>query len=426
MPVMRTSGGVNWDAVNAAIKAKLRDLVNSAAKPTIGEAIEEWRRPKTPPGPTIRPPTPYEKYVQPVADPVLNTARKAAGFALGETEEEQAQNSVLALMQPMEVAGLGRIARKLDAPLWTLLKRKTGGGYQWRDPVKERILAAIREGQGLGQGWLEGRQRLGEAIGPLGPNSSEDMAKKYLRGFAAVSPNQQALNNSGEAASALALYMRRQPFTMDTLGSRGVGNRGAKIPNLRIAYTDTAHPLMSGTHRGKVDDFADLLVGGKGNPGDLHHTWVLGGNERDFSDALPGVKEFIAKDQNLPKVKSPTTGRLIDPVNNEQAYRTMSDATQSVLDYAGSNFPDFWEGIRKVRGMWRNDAPYPVLEKWQMLRPGGMSSPNLIEDAIRAQKTVKGAPYAWVKGHPYGDWGYEAGSGLWTPHESVDPLSFIR
>ena len=102
MPVSRSSNSVDWDAINAAIKAKLRQLVEGGGGVGTTSA-----------GPTIRPPTTYEKYVQPIADPVLNTARKVAGFMLGDTPEEQAMSSALSMMSPLGMAAQ-RIAPPTD------------------------------------------------------------------------------------------------------------------------------------------------------------------------------------------------------------------------------------------------------------------------------------------------------------------------
>ena len=392
MPAMKpTMPGVNWDDLNASVKAKLRALVEAAGGTKTANA-----------GPTIRPPTTYEKYVQPALKWTgLDLARKVAGGITGETQAEQAQNSALAVMTPMEVSGVGRIARNLQAPLGQLLKRSRGtGNYRMIDPVEERMSKALIEGRTRGSDWSLG-DMLAAAYGKLEiPANSqhpsmtwapEEAARRAGKVFGATSASTPWDRNTAEMLSTMSGFQQGEPLAYDYLRYRGMGNVNSKLGNAKRALIHDT-PLLSGKYPEKTNALGGLMGGSDEVPIDIHTLDITGAKEASYPQARPGVREAISAMEGRK-----TRGK--NALNNEELYQRASGAVRNSLqriagegyESGGKTFGEMWDGVRGLKPYELVEGdPFSWLRSRGLLEEGALNDPAAVDAWLRKQRDFPG------------------------------------
>ena len=415
-PALATPYGYDLDVINQTVKDKLRALVGTVTgtpEPIAGmnDQAEDFLRSEGLPigqvdrsderagKSAFRAPSPYESFVQPVSEPILNGLRNVAGATLGETGPQQAQASTFAFMTPFEMPG-GRAMNSQEGPLASLLKKIKGEGeYRLKDAPERRMEAALNEGAKRGADWSTGPQDLAKAIGPVsvpetaqhGPMiwTPDEAARHAAMLEGATSASTPVERNTAEMASTLAHLLGGGEFDWTNMRARGMGNVGSKLPNiLRALIYDT--PLTSDGWPEKTNKFGLLMAGHDGIPIDIHALDGVNAFEKSYPQARTALRQFFAEQEGRP-----WNMRYEGALNPGEIYQRTANAYRNSLkrilggEYRGQggySFGQFWDGVRGLKPSTLSETtPIEWLRRNGLLEPGVLGTPEKVNEILRNQ-----------------------------------------
>jgi len=173
---------------------------------------------------------------------------------------------------------------------------------------------------------------------------------------------------------------------------------------------------------------------------DVHDLAGTGATENTFGKAKPRLFEMMRRAEGLPEKtmgKGPKGGRA-NSLNGGDLYSRWEGAQRRMLQelmgdayVPNETFAEGWNGVRRVKGNYREDAPFDIFRRWGLMGKGEMSDPANIERRLaelkRFPKWSSEGPFTEANGmyyRPYDPgpamkdtrtFDRTPGSPIWTP-----------